>query len=110
MGIRVDHHPRLHTTLRPIVNQYREGKVKSTPVRGVKQYLKPCIYKQWERYGPSGQRATACLLHNEPASYCQWQGEATCRAEAKASLNRAIQSLGVDANRSDLPMARVKLR
>ena len=31
---------------RPIVNEYREGKVKSTPVRGVKQYLKPRAYKQ----------------------------------------------------------------
>jgi hypothetical protein len=28
------------------VNEYREGKVKSTPVRGVKQYLKPRAYKQ----------------------------------------------------------------
>jgi hypothetical protein len=26
--------------------QYREGTVKSTPVRGVKQYLKPSTYKQ----------------------------------------------------------------
>ena len=78
MGNWVDHDPRLNTPLRPIVNQYREGKVKSTPVRGVKEYLKPCIYKQWERYGPQGQGATACLLHNEPASYCHWQGEATC--------------------------------
>jgi hypothetical protein len=57
-----------------------------------------------------GSRATACLLHNEPASYCPWQGEATCRAEAKASLNRAIKSVAVDAKRGDLPMARVKLR
>jgi hypothetical protein len=32
------------------VNQYREGKVKRTPARGVKEYLNPCIYKQWERY------------------------------------------------------------
>jgi hypothetical protein len=32
------------------VNQYREGKVKSTPVRGVKKYLKPYAYKQWEGY------------------------------------------------------------
>ena len=32
------------------MNQYREGKVKSTPVRGVKKYLKPCAYKQWEGY------------------------------------------------------------
>ena len=30
------------------------------------------------------------------------------RAEAKASLNRAIQSLGIDAKRDDLPLARVK--
>ena len=80
MGIRVDHYPRLNTPLRPIVNQYREGKVKSTPVRGVKENLKPCIYKQWKRYGPVRRvtRATACLLHNEPASYCHWQGEASC--------------------------------
>ena len=56
VGIRVDHHPRLNTTLRPIVNQYREGKVKSTPVRGVKEYLKPYIYKQWKRYGLTSVR------------------------------------------------------
>jgi hypothetical protein len=32
------------------VNQYREGKVKRTPARGVKEYLKPYAYKQWEGY------------------------------------------------------------
>ena len=32
------------------MNQYREGKVKRTPVRGVKEYLKPYTYKQWEGY------------------------------------------------------------
>jgi hypothetical protein len=36
VGIWEDHLLRLNTLLRPIVNQYREGKVKSTPVRGVK--------------------------------------------------------------------------
>ena len=51
VGIREDHLPRLNTSQRPIVNQYREGKVKSTPVRGVKQYLKPFIYKQWNHHG-----------------------------------------------------------
>jgi len=30
------------------VNQYREGKVKRTPMRGVKQFLKPDAYKQSE--------------------------------------------------------------
>ncbi len=43
-----DHLVRLNTPWRPIVNQYREGKVKSTPVRGVKEYLKPYADKQWE--------------------------------------------------------------
>ena len=31
-------------------------------------------------------------------------------AEAKASLNRAIESVGVDAKPSDLPMSRLKSR
>ena len=31
-----DHPARLNTPVRPIVNEYREGKVKSTPTRGVK--------------------------------------------------------------------------
>jgi hypothetical protein len=30
------------------------------------------------------------------------------RAEAKASLNRAIESLGLDAKRDDLSLARMK--
>jgi hypothetical protein len=34
------------------VNEYREGKVKSTPTRGVKQFLKPDAYKQSERGSP----------------------------------------------------------
>ena len=50
MGICEDHLARLNTTWQPIVNQYREGKVKRTPVRGVKEYLKPYAYKQWEGY------------------------------------------------------------
>ena len=37
---------------------YREGKAKRTPVRGVKQNLKPCTYKQWEPFG-----VTAYLLY-----------------------------------------------
>ena len=44
-------HPvRLNTPERPIANQYREGKVKSTPTRGVKQYLKPVAYKRSEHF------------------------------------------------------------
>ena len=66
-----DHLARLNTLWRPIVNQYREGKVKSTPVRGVKEYLQPYAYKQWEGHAGTSVLGglTACLLHNEPASY-----------------------------------------
>ena len=45
--------------MRPIVNKYREGKVKSTPMRGVKQTLKPNAYNQWE---PALLRRAAPLL------------------------------------------------
>ena len=48
MRIRRDHPARLNTPVRPIVYEYREGKVKSTPTRGVKQFLKPCAYKRSE--------------------------------------------------------------
>jgi hypothetical protein len=46
------------------VNKYREGKVKSTPIRGVKQSLKPNAYKQWEPLNG----VTAYLLYNGSAS------------------------------------------
>ena len=41
------------------MNQYREGKVKRTPVRGVKEYLKPYAYKQWEGYAGGAIRRNA---------------------------------------------------
>ena len=62
--IRGDHPVRLNTTERPIANQYREGKVKRTPNRGVKKTLKSCAYKRLEPLSV----VTACLLHNEPTS------------------------------------------
>ena len=36
---------------RPIAEEYREGTVKSTPARGVKENLKPRTYKQSEGVG-----------------------------------------------------------
>jgi len=51
------------------VNQYREGKVKSTPTRGVKQYLKPNAYNQLEGlYG-----LTAYLLYNGSSTWSHKQ-------------------------------------
>ena len=44
--------------------------MKSTPGRGVKEFLKPYAYKRSEHlYG-----VTACLLHNEPTSCRPWRG------------------------------------
>jgi hypothetical protein len=53
---------------------------------------------------------TACLLHNEPTSYFSLARVMTSRsgAGAKASLNRAPKSEGVDAKLCDLPMTRLK--
>jgi hypothetical protein len=47
--------------------------VKSTPMRGVKEFLKPHAYKQSEDHlggGNAAEGLTACLLLNESASYC----------------------------------------
>ena len=55
---------------------------------------------------------TACLLHNEPTSYSSPARLRTFMsgAEAKASLNRALKSVVVDAKPCDLPMTRMKFR
>ena len=69
------------------MNKYREGKVKSTLNKGVKEILKPYAYKRSEPLG-----VTACLLHNEPTSYSSLARLIlnTGEAEAKASLKRAF--------------------
>ncbi len=48
--------PKAKYRRRPIVNQYREGTVKSTPARGVKQILKPCASGRSEPPGVSLRR------------------------------------------------------
>ena len=40
--------PKAEYLRRPIAEEYREGTVKSTPARGVKENLKPRTYKQSE--------------------------------------------------------------
>ena len=54
MRISQAHLVRLNTSERPIVYQYREGKVKSTPNRRVKKYLKPTAYNLSESGFKSG--------------------------------------------------------
>ena len=52
---------------------------------------------------------TACLLHNDPASYRLrlWVKTFRVGAIGKPSLNRAPESLAVDANLRELPMSRL---
>ena len=65
--------PKAKYLQRPIAEEYREGTVKSTPLRGVKERLKPRTYEQSE--GSVGDHhLRACLLKNEPASVCARQG------------------------------------
>lgn len=51
-------------------------------------------------------------MHNEPTSYSSLARliPITGGAVAKASLNRAHKSVGVDAKLGDLPMVRLKPR
>jgi hypothetical protein len=47
----------------------RRLKGEKNPVEGSEKYLKPCAYKLSEPYAPgNGERVTAYLLHNGPAS------------------------------------------
>ena len=57
------------------------------------------------RFG--GQRLTACLLHNELASYSQWHRLSISEPQRKR-VRIGRWSLGIDAKRNDLPLARVK--
>ena len=88
------------------MDQYREGKVKRTAGSGVKKNLKPCACKLSEPFG-----VTACLLHNEPTSCSSLARFSALRrvAGAKASPNRAMESVEADAKLCDLPMVRLKV-
>ncbi len=52
---------------------------------------------------------TAYLLYNGSATYISVARLTVRGAVAKASLNRAIESLGVDPKPDDLSMARLKV-
>lgn len=81
--------------------------MKSTPNRGVKEYLKPHAYKQWEPL----LRVTACLLHNESVSYgyaARLSRERRSRSESESEMG--AQLYGIDPKPGELPMARVKSR
>ena len=68
----------------------------------------PCLQAVGGRCLRAG--LTACLLHNDPASYCARPQVNPFRggAVAKASLKWARQSDVVDAKPGELPMGRLK--
>jgi hypothetical protein len=53
------------------VARAKDGK---NPYEGRIVNLKPHAYKRSEPYAPQGEGVTACLLHNDPATYCPQQG------------------------------------
>ena len=50
--------------------------MKSTPVRGVKEYLKPSIYKQWKHY-------VSVRGNVQPRAFCIMSRLVTLRGKAK---------------------------
>ena len=45
------------------------AKDEKNPDKGRNVNLKPHAYKRSEDYAPQGECLTACLLHNDPATY-----------------------------------------
>ena len=77
------------TTDSELVQRWKDGK---NPCKGRKVNLKPCAYKRSEHYALNWECVTACLLHNDPASYRLRLRVKTLRVGAigKPSLNRAF--------------------
>ena len=79
---------------RPIVNEYREGKVKRTPVRGVKENLKPSVYKRSEHhtlFGEEVRRRAFWRMNQRVTLGCEVKA-GTAAAAGKPSLKRASSS------------------
>ena len=68
--------------------------MKSTPVRGVKQTLKPDAYQQSEPGSDLRirRRVTAYLLHNGSASWSLWRAQADRRRRSESESEQGDQS------------------
>ena len=85
--------------------------MKSTPVRGVKQFLKPDAYQRSERsfgFRPEGA-VTAYLLHNGSASWSLWRAQAARRRRSESESEQGAQSQGADPKPGELAMGRLKV-
>ena len=85
--------------------------MKSTPMRGVKQFLKPDSYQQSERsfgFRPEGA-VTAYLLHNGSASWSLWRAQAARRRRSESESEQGAKSEGADPKPGELAMGRLKV-
>ena len=77
----------------------------STPGRGVKQNLKPSVYKRSERSDP--RRRAFCIMSLRVAVSGEVNGlRPVSRSESESE--QGVQSGAADAKPSDLPLARLK--
>ena len=72
----------------------------------MKENLKPCVYKLWERV--KARPRTFCRTVRRVADAGEVK-DFRSGAEARASLNRAIKSACADPKPGDLSMSRLKL-
>ena len=66
--------PKAKYSLATDSDQVARAKDGKNPDKGRILNLKPHAYKRSEPYAPQGERVTACLLHNDPATYRHQQG------------------------------------
>ena len=85
--------------------------MKSTPMRGVKETLKPDAYTQSERFSWLRSRGavTAYLLHNGSASWSFWRARAVRRRRSESESEQGVQSEGADPKPGELAMGRLKV-
>jgi hypothetical protein len=74
------------------VNKYREGKVKRTPVRGVKENLKPRVYKHWKSYAARNARPGTFCIMGLRVTLCR-EVKPIGEAEGKPSLKKATSGM-----------------
>ena len=66
--------PKAKYSLATDSEQVARAKDGKNPDKGRTLNLKPHAYKRSEGYAPKGECLTACLLHNDPATYRNQQG------------------------------------
>ena len=90
------------------MNQYREGKVKSTPPRGVKQILKPCVHKQRERECPRPR--AFCIMSQRVIGRRRGRGHCRSRSESESETGNRVAGHGPETGRSIPVQAEARVR